>query len=135
MSVAASLDTNVLVRLVVKDDAQQFAAARRVLAQYVKRAQTLFVPITVVLELEWVLRSRYKFGKPDVLNTFSSLLMTVELEFEAEDALEQSLVSHEEGTADFADCLHLALARHGGALPFLTFDSDASKLNGASLLK
>lgn len=51
MSVAASLDTNVLVRLIVKD-VQQLAAARRVLAQYVKRAQTLFVPITVVLELE-----------------------------------------------------------------------------------
>lgn len=87
MSVAASLDTNVLVRLIVKDDVQQLAAARRVLAQYVKRAQTLFVPITVVLELEWVLRCRYKLGKPDVLNTFSSLLMTVELKFEAEDAL------------------------------------------------
>ena len=135
MSIAASLDTNVLVRLVVNDDAQQLAAARKVLAQYVKRAQSLFVPITVALELEWVLRSRYKFSKGDVLSTLSSLLMTVELEFQAEDALEQSLVTYEEGAADFADCLHLALARKGGGLPFLTFDSAASKVDGTKLLK
>jgi len=51
------------------------------------------------------------------------------------NALEQSLVSYEEGTADFADCLYLALIRNGGGLPFLTLDSDASNLSGASLLK
>ena len=135
MSIAASLDANVLVRFIVKDDAQQLTVARKVLALHMKGGQTLFVPITVVLELEWVLRSRYKFGKVDVINTLSSLLTTVELVFETEDALEQSLVTYEEGSADFGECLHLALARKAGALPFLTFDLKAAKVAGAKLLK
>lgn len=135
MNVAATLDANVLVRLVVKDDAQQLAAARKALARHVRGGQTLFVPITVALELEWVLRSRYKFGKADVLSTLSSLLTTVELVFEAEDALEQSLVTYEENSVDFGECLHLALARKAAALPFLTFDLKAAKADGAKLLK
>ena len=49
MSIAASLDANVLIRLIVKDDAQQLAAARKILSLYVKGGHTLFVPITVVL--------------------------------------------------------------------------------------
>lgn len=135
MSTAASLDANVLVRLIVKDDTQQLGAARKILSLYVKGGHTLFVPITVALELEWVLRSRYKFGKLDVINTLSSLLTTVELVFEAEDALEQSLVTYEEGSADFGECLHLALARRAAALPFLTFDLKASKVAGTKLFK
>ena len=135
MSIAASLDANVLVRLIVKDDAQQLATALKRLSQNVKGGLTLFVPITVVLELGWVLLSRYKFGKLDVIYTLSSLLTTVELVFEAEDALEQSLVTYEEGSADFGECLHLALARKASALPFLTFDLKAAKVAGAKLVK
>ena len=126
---------NVLLRLIVKDDAQQLATALMRSSQNVKGGLTLFVPITVVLELEWVLLSRYKFGKLDVIYTLSSLLTTVELVFEAEDALEQSLLTYEEGSADFGECLHLALARKTAALPFLTPDLKASKVTGAKLLK
>lgn len=135
MNVAASLDANVLIRLIVKDDEQQLVAARKALAHYSRRSQTLFVPITVALELEWVLRSVYKFAKSDVLNAFSSLLTTLDLVFESEDALEQSLATYEEVTADFGECLHLALASKARALPFLTFDLKAAKALGAKLLK
>lgn len=135
MSVAASIDTNVLVRLVVRDDARQSTVVLKALAQYAKRQQTLLVPITVVLELEWVLRSHYKFGKADFIRTLNALLGTVELVFEAEDALEQSLSTYEDGNADFPDCLHIALCQKVAALPFLTFDSKASKVDGAKLLK
>lgn len=135
MSVAASIDTNVLVRLVVRDDARQSTVVLKALAQYAKRQQTLLVPITVVLELEWVLRSHYKFGKADFIRTLNALLGTVELVFEAEDALEQSLSTYEDGNTDFPDCLHIALCQKAAALPFLTFDSKASKVDGAKLLK
>ena len=58
-----ALDTNVLVRYLVQDDAAQFAAARRLIRRCVADDATLFVPVTVVLELEWVLRSSFGFGK------------------------------------------------------------------------
>lgn len=93
------------------------------------------MPVTVILELEWVLRSRYKFSKSDFINAMSGLLNSVELLFESEWAIEQSLVSFEDGTADCAEYLHLALAQQGGAIPFLTFDQKAAKAMGAKLLK
>lgn len=134
MAVAGSLDTNVLVRLLVNDDLAQTQAARRLVRQHVERSEMLFIPATVALELEWVLRSRYKFGKKHVLAAFSTALASVELEFEAEEALEQALVHYEDGAADLADCFHLALARKRGGLPFWTFDVGASRGEGAQLL-
>ena len=131
----ASLDTNVLVRLIVKDDDRQTLVVAALLTQHAKRSESLFVAVTVMLELEWVLRSRYKFSKVEVIHALSSLLMTVELVFESEGPLEQALASYEEGDADYADCLHLALASAHDALPFLTFDVDASVQKGAKLLK
>ncbi len=52
-----ALATNVLVRYVAQDDAAQLAAAKRLITRCVADGSTLFVPVTVVLELEWVLRS------------------------------------------------------------------------------
>ena len=133
--VCASLDTNVLVRLIVKDDDQQSLVAAALLAQHAKDSESLFVAVTVMLELEWVLRARYKFSKGEVVRALSSLMMAVELVFESEGPLEQALASYEESSADYADCLHLALSAKRDALPFLTFDSNASREMGATLLK
>ena len=68
-----ALDTNVLVRYIVQDDTAQFAAAKRLISRCVGEGSPLVVPVTVVLELEWVLRSSFEFGKNDVLQTLSKL--------------------------------------------------------------
>ncbi len=133
--VVGSLDTNILVRLLVRDDEAQTVLVARLLDRHVRRQESLWVPVTVALELEWVLRSRYKFAKAEVIRTLSSLLTTTELVFESEGALEQALASYEDGGADFGEYLHLALAQYGLALPFWTFDAKASKAAGAKLLK
>ena len=135
MSVGGALDTNVLVRLIVHDDATQALAVSRLLEQHVRRSESLWVAVTVMLELEWVLRSRYKFTKTEVIRAFSSLLSTIELIFESEDAMEQALASYEEGGADFGGYLHLSLAQKGSALAFWTFDAKAARAVGAKLLK
>ena len=130
----ASLDTNVLVRYVVQDDAAQFAAAKRLIGRCVAEGQALFVPVTVVLELEWVLRSSYEFGKSDVLLTLSSLFSASELTFESERALEVALQLFRVGSADFADYLHVALSWAASEQPLWTFDKAAAKITGAQLL-
>jgi predicted nucleic-acid-binding protein len=135
LAVTASLDTNVLVRLLVHDDAAQTLVARALVSRHVSLSEALLVPITVALELEWVLRSRYKFSKAEVLAAFATALAAVELEFESESALEQALAHFDEGHADLADYVHLALAQKRQALPFWTFDVGASKADGARLLK
>lgn len=135
MSVGGALDTNVLVRLIVQDDESQALIVSRLLEQHTRRSESLWVAVTVMLELEWVLRSRYKFSKADVIRALSSLLTTIELIFESEAALEQALASYEEGGADFGEYLHLSLAQKASALPFWTFDAKASRTAGAKLLK
>jgi predicted nucleic-acid-binding protein len=130
----AALDTNILVRFLVNDDATQLAAAKRLIRNAVTSGETLFVPITVALELEWVLRSNFQFDKAEVIQTLSSLLSTSELVFESESALEMALSRYGCSTADFSDCVHIALASQAGHAPLWTFDKAAAKLEGARLL-
>jgi len=129
-----ALDTNVLVRHIVEDDMAQLAAARRLFKRCLHEGLTLYVPVTVVLELEWVLRKSYGFEKDDVLRVLSNLFSAVELVFESERALESALQLYREGSADFADCLHTCLAAQAGEQPLWTFDKDAAKVSGARLI-
>ena len=130
----AALDTNVLVRYLVQDDDRQLAAARKLILAAVGAGETLYVPITVLLELEWVLRSSFGFEKEQIVATLSSLLATVELSFESEAAAEIALALYQRGQADFSDCVHVALAHAAGQSPLWTFDRAASKLDGAKAL-
>lgn len=126
-----ALDTNVLVRYVVEDDAKQLAAARRLIRRCINEGRALFVPVTVTLELEWVLRTSFEYTKDEVMEVLSSLFSAAELTFESERGLEVALQLYREGSADFADCLHVALAAQAGELPLWTFDRRAAKVGRA----
>lgn len=131
----AALDTNVLVRWLTDDDAKQSAIVAKLFELAVEKEERLFVPATVILETEWVLRSRYRFDKPLVTAALDALLGVTELEFQTEPALEQALwLFKQVGAPDFADCLHVALVSQAGQGPLLTFDERAGKLDGAQLL-
>jgi predicted nucleic-acid-binding protein len=129
-----ALDTNVLIRYLVQDDEPQLAAARRLIRKCVAEGQTLSVPVTVALEVEWVLRSSFEYGKEEVVEALSNLLSAAELSFESEQALEVALQLYRNGAADFADCLHIALVAQAGESPLWTFDKRAAKVSGAQLL-
>jgi predicted nucleic-acid-binding protein len=130
----AALDTNTLIRFLVEDDARQLAAAKRLIRKCIASGESLYVPITVALELEWVLRAGFGFDKLAVVHTMSQLLSSVELSFESEGAVESALILYGRGSADFSDCLHVALASAAGQQPLWTFDKAASKVSGAQLL-
>jgi predicted nucleic-acid-binding protein len=130
-----ALDTNVLARYVVQDDSGQLAAAKRLIDRVVAEGQSLFVPVTVTLELEWVLRASFGYVKDDVLRVLSNLFSAAELSFESERALEVALQLYRESSADFADCLHIALATEAGESPLWTFDKDAARVSGAQLIR
>lgn len=132
----AALDTNVLVRWLTDDDAKQSVIVARLFELAIEKDERLFVPATVILETEWVLRSRYRFDKPLVTAALDALLGVTELEFQTEPALEQALwLFKQAGAPDFADCLHVALVSQAGQGPLLTFDERAGKLDGAQLLQ
>lgn len=129
-----ALDTNVLVRYIVQDDSAQLAAAQRLIRKCVSEQLTLFVPVTVTLELEWVLRSNFGFTKDETVRALSDLFSAAELSFESERALEVALDLYRGTAADFADCVHIALASQAGEQPICTFDKNAAKVPGAQLL-
>jgi len=129
-----ALDTNVLVRHVVRDDAAQSASASRLIRECVAAGRTLYVPTTVVLELEWVLRSRYGLPKDAVIRVLAALFSAAELHIGSEQPMEVALQLYREGRADFADCVHVALADHAGERPLWTFDRRAAAIAGARLV-
>jgi len=129
------VDTNVLVRWLIEDDAAQVARVRKLFNTAIQSGNTLFVPSTVILELEWVLRSRYQLEKATVLQVFNALLETQELEFQAESAIEWALHLYRSGTAEFADCLHAGLCAAANQMPMLTFDQKAAKLPGVRIVQ
>jgi predicted nucleic-acid-binding protein len=81
-----------------------------------------------------VLRSSFELGKNEVLLTLSSLFSAAELTFESERALEVALQLFRESSAEFADCLHIALVAQAGEQPLWTFDKGAAKVSGAQLV-
>ena len=130
----AALDTNILVRYLVRDDARQLALAKKLISAAVHAGETLYVPVTVMLELEWVLRSGFTLKKDQVILALASLLASAELSFESEAAVEIALALYKNGAADFSDCVHIALAHAAGERPLWTFDRAAAKIAGAQLL-
>jgi predicted nucleic-acid-binding protein len=122
------------VRLLVGDDRRQAAQAETLARESAETNEPLFVPLTVMLELEWVLRSRYRFSKDAVLSALVNLLETREIEFQDEASVERALFFYRSKRADFAECLHLGCAVTHGRLPFVTFDRQAAGLEGAKLL-
>ena len=131
----AAIDTNVLVRFLIQGDEQQGHLARRLIQHVLARGETLFIPVTVLLELEWVLRSHFLCNKSQVVELISNLLSTLELDFESEPSVEVALELFRNHAADFADCLHIALAHRAGHSPLWTFDKTAGKVVGAKILK
>ncbi len=124
------IDTNVLVRFLVRDDEAQFEKARRLIKRGVGAGESVFVNLLVLLESEWVLRSKYGLRKTEIIETISALLDATEIRFEDEPAIEEALFVWKDVAAEFADCLIGARNRRLGCRATATFDATAVKLRG-----
>jgi predicted nucleic-acid-binding protein len=99
------VDTNVIVRYLTRDDKPQYERARRLIDSEVAKGEPVLVSLLVLLETEWVLRSRYEMAKPEIVAAFSALLETADLTFEDEPSVETAIYSWKDSAAEFADCL------------------------------
>ena len=124
------VDTNLLVRYLTRDDQPQHEKARRMIDREVAKGEPVLVSLLVLLQTEWVLRSRYEMAKADIVTAFSALLDTAELTFEDEPSVETAVYSWKDSAADFADCLIEARNRRLGCRATATFDVRALKLAG-----
>lgn len=118
-----ALDTNVLARFFV-DDADDAEAAKQRPAAITALAERSFVSVTVLLELEWVLRGFYELPPKDVARVLRALTSIEHLTLEDRDAVLTALDAFDKGL-DLADALHLA--RSARAAGFVTFDQRLAK--------
>ena len=87
MAAAALRCSDVLIRFLVRDDEEQFERARRFIRRQAQDGEPVHINLSVLLETEWVLRSRYKLTKGEILGTFSELLSAADLSFEDESSM------------------------------------------------
>lgn len=118
-----ALDTNVLARFFV-EDADDPQAARQRPAAIAALSERAFVSVTVLLELEWVMRGFYELPPKDVSSVLRALASIEHLTLEDRDAVLGALDAFDRGL-DFADALHLA--RSSRASGFATFDQRLAK--------
>jgi predicted nucleic-acid-binding protein len=109
-----AIDTNVLVRFLVRDDARQARAARQLIEN-----NAVWIPKSVLLETEWVLRHAYGFERDAIAQALSKVCGLPQITVEDSPAVVQALTWLAAGL-DFADALHLASS--AAAASFCTFD-------------
>ena len=127
------LDTNVLVRYIMQDDAVQSAAASRLL-ESLTAAVPGFVPMVAAVELAWVLSSAYELDRRQLVDAFEALLRTKEIVVERAEVVWKALRLFASSNADFADCLIERSAAAAGCNRTMTFDRAAVKGCGMTLV-
>ena len=127
------LDTNVIVRFLMKDDAEQAALANTVFAELTVVAPG-FVCREVLVELVWVLQKIYRLPRTDIADAVEGLLGAREIVVESADQVAVAVDRLRKGGAGFADQM-IALAGQGaGCGKTVTFDRKAAGPPGMTLL-
>ena len=128
------LDTNVLVRYVMQDDAGQSPKATQLVESLTAEAPG-FVSLVSVVELVWVLSSCYGLTREQLAQVLDVLLRTKEMIVDRADQVLRALRVFKSGSADFADCLIERTATEAGCGATMTFDAAAAKTAGMTLIR
>lgn len=124
-----AIDTNVLVRIIIRDDARQAEAGDR----FVERGA--WVSMLALAEASWVLTSVYERSAAELAASIRMLLDHEHVALQDPDVVEAALDSFRiRSSLSFSDCLLLEMAKKAGHLPLGTFDRELSRLKGAEKL-
>lgn len=124
-----AVDTNVLVRLVVRDEPRQAASAENFISK------GAWVSVLVLAEMVWVLDAAYGLSKVQIAKAIEMLLCHTELTVQDADVVEAALLNfRKRSKVGFTDCLVLEIAKKAGHVPLGTFDRALSALSGAERL-
>jgi predicted nucleic-acid-binding protein len=125
-----AIDTNVLVRLLARDDTKQAAAADKFIAK------GAWVSHLVLAETLWVLGSVYERTAKQQITILEMLLGHESIVLQDADTVTAALAHFQRKPAlGFSDCLVLEIAKHAGHTPLGTFDNAMAKLPGAHSVK
>ena len=117
-----ALDTNVLLRLLLNDDAAQTRKARQAVELVEAAGEQILLNDIVIAEAVWTLRGKYDTGKADLLSMLRAVFDTASFSFESRPVLTRALAIYEASVADFPDCLIAAKNAAAGCEHTATFD-------------
>lgn len=114
-----AVDTNIIIRFLTRDDEAQYLTAYNIFKEH-----DIFIPDSVILETEWVLRYSYRFSIKDICRAMKDIFGLPNVHLSNPLLITLAIEWHEHGM-DFADALHLAQSQHHSK--FLTFDKNFAK--------
>jgi predicted nucleic-acid-binding protein len=127
------IDTNILVRFIMADDRMQAARARKLIQSFSAQSRG-FITLVSLVELVWILRSKYRQPKSEITRWLDGFLSVPEFVVESQDAVTLALRAYQAGNAGFADVLIERCSHFAGCAHTMTFDRKASKHAGMKLL-
>lgn len=120
------LDTNVILRLIIKDNLEQLGEIKKLLSLVANKKIKLYCSVIVIFETEWVLRSFYKFEQHDILNILENILSVKEINFDQEEILSLTIENATKNNLGLEDNYHIAYSLFN-KLDFFSFDNKANK--------
>jgi predicted nucleic-acid-binding protein len=128
-----ALDTNVVVRLLVRDDAAQAKKAEQAFLRHA-RGDGVFLSLVVIVETAWVLAYTYELERAAIHDHLLALTRTRGVVVDESELVQDALDAYVKGAADFADYVILAATRRAGCRALLSFDRRLGKERGVSAL-
>ena len=128
------LDTNVLVRYIIQDDAKQSPKATKIIETLDGVEKIGYVSLVSIVELIWVLGTSYELTRAQVAQALDSLIRAKQLKIESADQVIRALRVFKAGKSDFADCMIERSANSAGCEKTITFDVIASRHAGMTLI-
>lgn len=122
------LDTNIVVRLLVQDDAAQLRRIQKAIAKECSEETPGLISSFVLVETVWVLGSAYGYGREDIAHAIEALLQVKELDVQCQDEAWKSLTLFRAANADFSDYYLAAINRTLGCTATLTLDKKAARV-------
>ena len=129
-----AIDTNVVLRIILRDDVEQHDVAVRELAKAGRAGVDILVNDIVLVETIWTLVRTYRIDKPVVIGALQAFMQTSGIRFESDAIVAHALELFEHSAAGFADCLNVAKNAALGCTSTLTFDQGMRTLPGVKLL-
>jgi len=123
------LDTNIVIRYLLKDDIKQYNRAEKLISTAIKNRSMLHISLIVLCEIVWVLHYTYELERKEIVHFLATLLHAEQVEIENRQLALNTFEEFQNSQADFADCL-IGLTNHSlGCTTTYTFDKKAGKLS------
>ncbi len=126
------LDTNIIARIITRDDPAQLKIIQTMFAK--NKGRQFFVSISVIQEIFWLLKAKYKYEKSEIITALRSLLKATPIVVEKDDIIAEALDIYEVSAAGFIDVLIGLTNKYYGCKKSVTFDGKAANLDEFELL-